>query len=1603
MAGNHNSNPLPKNLLGTSSQVDSNAGVIGLSGTGTPSTPQSQSTTQPQALMASSSTVPSATAAPAMPQMAIASANHGAPHSGMAMASGSGHGAHPHDPGKQTTHSALLDLVPHSQATHIAVNNGAWSDPATWQGRQVPTNGAHVLIKEGISVTYNSVSDARLETLRVDGALKFAHNIDTKMLVDTFVVAPSGELMIGSESNPVQAGVKTQIIFTADGAINQSWDSSLLSRGLISHGKARIYGADKTDFLALQGEASAGANVLVLKSAPKGWQIGDQIVLGGTNYRYGQSDADNSRFQDEELTITRIDGNRVYFTNNDITTGDNTVLRFDHQFPDIAEQGQLKLYVANTTRNVTFETENAATVPTQQRAHVMFMHNPDVVVSNAGFYNLGRSDKSKIVDDPGTNVDGSSGGGNNRRGRYGLHFHRTGAEDINGLPAIARGNAVVGTPGWGIVHHDSHAVLEDNVVFDVVGAGIVAESGNEIGAWRNNLTIKTTGVDWNNISQTKKTRDRLFDLGFRGEGYWVQGAAQVAMTDNIAISANDAGISVFGDTLHPQTDFRDKGTISVDLLPPAIRALVAPTGQTEVDVTDIPLRQLTGFQSYNTRDGINLWAHKTNFDGQLSLDSPTPRTAHTLRSIIDDFKVWGVRGTGVKVQYSSYTDIKNGLIIGNPDQPRGRGIFENHASFNINFNKLRVKGFNEGFKTEFLNHDQDFIASSLNNSYFSQNKYNISAIGGAPLDNGKRPDDFSKNLKINNTRFIDAGNNALPVALFNSKKMGGLAVSFDAGTSYDTDPLKPDGQVLTRDLGSNAIAAYGWDFNNDGKIDKFGRQVSHHFGQAGTQDVTLTVWDNQGATQTLTKSFNVQGANYLNPLTNNDFSSGAAFGAAYRGNSSGAGLGWLATNGIRRDASIGNGAAVLSTPNHYGTGLAQVVYDQRIRRGKQTLGLRLKNTEGAGKLNNDIDITLWGVNGQFENNLYLTSGPQQVGTLPMQRVKLADVTLGGTTFDWQSLRWNVDLKQGYDFLLFQVNTRGTKDQGDFVGIDDVRVFGNGISTPTSSPIPSGDNRFFLEGTDANNVMRGSDRNQYLEGRGGNDTLHGAGGDDSLNGGIGDDNLQGDAGIDDLYGGEGNDLLDGGTDDDKLNGGKDNDTLRGRDGNDNLYGDMGLDILYGGNGDDSLNGGAGNDTLWGNAGNDRLYGSEGDDLLEGAIGEDNLNGGAGNDTLNGGAGNDTLYGDVGQDWLLGGDGNDTLNGAAGDDELRGEGGNDNLYGDVGNDTLYGGSGSDTLNGGNDTDSLMGGDGNDRLNGGDGQDQLFGNSGDDNLFGGLGNDQLLGSWGNDTLYGALGNDTLEGDQGEDNLYGNDGDDLIRGGIGRDRLHGEAGNDALWGGSGDDYLGGGLGNDSHWGEDGNDQIWGAAGNDLIYGGKGKDSLGGGAGSDSIHGGDGNDLLSSQDGNDWLAGDAGNDTLYGEGGQDTLIGGRGNDSVYGGNGNDWLMGVDATTAQAGRGEQDILMDWTGVNTFVLGDTNQAFYNDGQNNTLGAGDYALVKGFNQSRGDKIQLHGQATDYLLGAAPAGMQSGTAIFLNTSGTTDELVAVVAYNNSLTLNSSAFTFV
>ena len=83
----------------------------------------------------------------------------------------------------------------------------------------------------------------------------------------------------------------------------------------------------------------------------------------------------------------------------------------------------------------------------------------------------------------------------NIKGRYSFHFHKTGTTDQEN-PAIAIGNTVSGSPGWGFVQHSSNANFIDNVAFDVFGAGFAAEDGDETGIWQRNMAIKAEGIGY---------------------------------------------------------------------------------------------------------------------------------------------------------------------------------------------------------------------------------------------------------------------------------------------------------------------------------------------------------------------------------------------------------------------------------------------------------------------------------------------------------------------------------------------------------------------------------------------------------------------------------------------------------------------------------------------------------------------------------------------------------------------------------------------------------------------------------------------------------------------------------------------------------------------------------------------------------------------------------------------------------------------------------------------------------------------------------------------------------------------------------------------------
>jgi Ca2+-binding RTX toxin-like protein len=538
-------------------------------------------------------------------------------------------GTNSHTPGtaQHAEHAAALNLVQHSAATHVAVNDGSWFDPATWANGQVPDDDARVVIGQGVHVTYDGVSNARIFTVRVDGQLEFAADTDSKMVVDTMFVDGIGTLTIGTEAHPVQAGVNVDIVIANNGAIDVGWDPMLMSRGIISHGTVEMHGQEKTTHLKVAADPMAGDTSITLESAPQNWQVGDTLVLAGTHYDGYHWDSQAGGVihhppEDEILTITKIQGNQVFF---------GTPLQFDHDSP----RADLKTSVANYSRNITIATESPDTAAVHERGHVMFMHSDNVDVRYAAFHELGRTDKSV----PATDVAdlGTVAPDSNIKARYPLHFHQTGVGDPS-HPAVAIGNAVFGSPGWGFVQHDANAVMHQNASYDTFGAGFVAETGNEIGSWTENIAIYAKGISWATPKTGHSHADTYdrFDLGRTGDGFWFQGR-MVEATDNIAASVN-TGFAYF---------HRGSGMMNFDS---AVFDFPEALGRDpSVRPDDAPILHFAGNEAFAAREG--LFVEKAN-----------PNQGHDIHTHLQDFTAWSVL-SGAHIAYTSHYVLEDFDVV----------------------------------------------------------------------------------------------------------------------------------------------------------------------------------------------------------------------------------------------------------------------------------------------------------------------------------------------------------------------------------------------------------------------------------------------------------------------------------------------------------------------------------------------------------------------------------------------------------------------------------------------------------------------------------------------------------------------------------------------------------------------------------------------------------------------------------------------------------------------------------------------------------------------------------------------------------------------------
>ncbi len=572
-----------------------------------------------------------------------------------------------------------MDNIPDYGAapTISSVGNGAWSNAASWAPARIPADGDVVLIAAGTTISYDVNSTARISAVKVagGGALNFRTDVSTGLLVANLQVALGGTLTVGTKATPVAAGV-TATIEIADQPLDTVFDPSQYGTGIVGEGTIRIAGAAMTStYVRLSAEALQGATTLTLAQAVAGWSVGDRLILPGSQaYDAASSPPIVPQWEELQLAAISADGMTITLA---------APLAFDHPGAHAVDGTLLYLpHVADLARNVIIASEN----PAGTRGHALFTDRADVDVRYARFDRMGRTTNNPLDS---TTFDASGNVthiGTNQIGRYALHAHHLfgpATPRADGYQFSFVGNAMDGGTDvadarkWAIdVHNSFYGLIQANVVYDAMGAGIATEDGSE----SYNL------FDANFVVRVGGTGQRLND-GTDGQGMWFHGPNN-SVTNNVVANVYSAtyGLGFAGYAITAPY----LGVVNV----PAFRG-ADPTlagGSVAIDMNhDAPLTNFSGNEAYSLVNGMTMWWLGTFFDDFTG-------NAGT----ISNLHVWNQEGYGIfsyetcNMTIDGFVDIGNQQIATNPYSPTSGIHSSDYGQKNLTIVNARIEGVLSG-------------------------------------------------------------------------------------------------------------------------------------------------------------------------------------------------------------------------------------------------------------------------------------------------------------------------------------------------------------------------------------------------------------------------------------------------------------------------------------------------------------------------------------------------------------------------------------------------------------------------------------------------------------------------------------------------------------------------------------------------------------------------------------------------------------------------------------------------------------------------------------------------------------------------------------------
>lgn len=401
-----------------------------------------------------------------------------------------------------------------------------WSNPNTWGGTK-PILNSNVIIPLGDTILLDENPPA-LAGITINGVLIF----DRKILELTASwILVHGELRIGTPQQPFTD--KAIITLTSD-----NMNESIMGMGtrgiMVMGGKLELHGAvNNYVYTKLNNTAYAGSVTLTIADSVD-WNVNDQIIISPTDY----FEAANGNSITQRTSLSNINGKTIvisnglnaarygrlqYITSSGISLNNDGLINppiadsINRYTPRVLDE---RAVIANLTRNIVIQSTNDALWTNFGfGAHVMIMG------INATAHVEG--------------VEIRRGGQRGRLGRYPFHWHML---SYNGTQTLAdasgqyfRNSTVNSSRNRGIVIHGTNGVVvQNNVVYDILGHGIFTEDAVE----RRNL------IDGNIVLYVRNPPApalKLHEIGERGSsGFWISNPDNI-ITNNIAADCGTNG------------------------------------------------------------------------------------------------------------------------------------------------------------------------------------------------------------------------------------------------------------------------------------------------------------------------------------------------------------------------------------------------------------------------------------------------------------------------------------------------------------------------------------------------------------------------------------------------------------------------------------------------------------------------------------------------------------------------------------------------------------------------------------------------------------------------------------------------------------------------------------------------------------------------------------------------------------------------------------------------------------------------------------------------------------------------------------------------------